>query len=222
MRQAPGTQRGKDNDAYKVEQVGTEHRNKCALHIGTLGRDLRKRNDSFGKTALARKHHRNYRNDAHQHHNTLDEVVQNSGHITAKYHINAGNNRHTYHTPFVRQAKRHTEQTGKAVIDTGGIGNQEHEDDSRRSNAQPLRLVALAEKLGHGGGLQALRDLTRTRTKHPPCQQRTKEGIADANPKRRQAVFPAKLTCVANEDYRRKVAGAKSERRKPGAYVTAT
>ena len=48
------------------------------------------------------------------------------------------------------------------------------------------------------------------------------KGIADANPKRRQAVFPAELTCVANEDYRRKVAGTKSERRKPGAYVTAT
>lgn len=36
--------------------------------------------------------------------------------------------------------------------------------------------VALAEKLGHGGGLQALRDLTRTRTKHPPCPAANQEG----------------------------------------------
>ena len=53
-------------------------------------------------------------------------------------------------------------------------------------------------------------------------QQRAQQGVSNPRPGGGDAVFPAELTCVANEDYRRKVAGAKSKRRKPGAYVTAT
>ena len=58
----------------------------------------------------------------------------------------------------------------------------EHEDDGCGGDAQGLRVVALAEKLGHGRRLQAMRHLTSARTEHPPSQKRADDCVADARP----------------------------------------
>ncbi len=146
---------------------------------------------------------------------------RSGSHVAPQHHVDAGDNGHTHHAPFIRQAECHAEQARKAVVDAGGVGNQEHEDDGRRSDAQRLGVVALAEEFRHGGGLQALRYLTRTGAQHPPCQKRADKRIADANPKGSQAILPAELACIAHENYRRKVAGAEGKRRKPWAHVAA-
>ncbi len=86
---------------------------------------------------------------------------------------------------------------------------------------RPL-LEALAEELGHGRGLESLRDLTRARTEHPPGKQAADDGVANARPGCGHAVLPAKLASVADEHDGAEVGGAVGEGRKPGTDVTTT
>lgn len=90
--------------------------------------------------------------------------------------------------------------------------------DAMRSPA----MVALAEELGHGRGLESLRDLARARTEHPPGKQTANHGVANTRPGRGHAVLPAKLASVADEHDGAEVGGAVGEGRKPRTDVTTT
>ena len=82
-------------------------------------------------------------------------------------------------------------------------------------------MVALAEEFGHGGSTQALCHFARAGAEHPPGEQAAQNGVADAYPRGRKAVFPSELTGVADEDDGREVRRAECKRGKPGAYVAA-
>ena len=65
-----------------------------------------------------------------------------------------------------------------------------------------------------------MRHFACARTQHPPGNERAQNGVAQAGPKRRQAVFPAELACVSHEDNGAEVAGAEGESAHPGAHVS--
>ena len=182
---------------------------------------MRQVDDRLREAAVAGEHGANHGGNAEQHHDALQEVVHHGGHVAAEHHVNAGDKRHANDACLVRQAERHAEQARQAVVDARGVGDEEHEDDGRGGDAQRAAVVALAEELGHGGGTQALRHLARAGAEHPPGEQAAQNGVADAHPRGRQAVFPTELAGVADEDDGREVRRAERERGKPRAYVTA-
>ena len=71
--------------------------------------------------------------------------------------------RHADDAHIVGQREGHAEQTRQTIVDARGVRDEEHEDDGCGGNAQRLGLVALAEELRHGGGLQAMGHLAGAR-----------------------------------------------------------
>ena len=114
----------------------------------------------------------------------MDEVVHDGGHVTAQHYVNARDKRHEDDAVLVWHvdAERNDDQARQAVVDRCRVRDEKHEDDGCGGDAQSLRVVALAEKLGHGRRLQAMRHLTSARTEHPPSQKRADDCVADARP----------------------------------------
>ena len=170
---------------------------------------------------MAVEHRHDDRHDAHEHDAALDEVVRDRGHVASEHHVNAGDDRHDDDAVLVRDvdAERDDDQAAQAVVDARGVRDEEHEDDGRRRDAQRARVVALAEELGHGRGLQAVRHLAGARAEHPPREQRADDRVADARPGRAEAVAVAELAGVSDEDDGAEVAGAVRERAEPRADV---
>ena len=111
---------------------------------------------------------------------------------------------------------------GKTVIEGCGIRNQEDEHDDGRGDLERIAEEALPEEVGHRGALQMLRHQARAATQDPPGQERADERVAQADPGGRQAVLPAELAGVSDEDDRREVRRAECESREPGADIAAS
>ena len=162
LRQAPGAQRREDDNAEQVEQIGPEEADEGALHGRTLGGDLRQRDDGLGEAAVVQDDRHDDSDNAEQHNDALNEVVHNRSHVPAKHHVNASDHRHADDAHIVGQREGHAEQARQAIVDAGGIRDEEHEDDGRRRDAQGAGIVALAEELRHGGCLQTMGHLAGT------------------------------------------------------------
>ena len=190
--------------------------------IGSGCLNLRKLNDGLGEPPLRLQNRDDDGRDADEHDDALQKVVDDRGHVTTKNNVYAGHDGHADDAPLVGHAERHREQTRQAIVDRCGVGDEEHEDDGSRGNAQALALVAFAEELGHRRGLESLRDLTCARTENPPGKQAADHGVANTRPGRGHAVLPTKLASVADEDDGAEVGGAVGEGRKPRTDVTTT
>ena len=83
------------------------------------------------------------------------------------------------------------------------------------------RTETLAEELRHGGGVQMLRHDTGAAAQNDPGQKRAEDGVADARPGGSDAVFPAELTCVADENDGGEIRGSVCERGQPGTDASA-
>ena len=218
LRQAPGAQRREDDDTEKVGRIGTEHRGEDALEV-RAAIYLGKRGHGLHEAAVIAQDGRDDGDDAHKHDDALEKVVHNRGHVAADHNIHAGDKRHGDDAHLIGQAECHTEQARQAVVDACGIRDKEDEDDGGRSHAQGLGTIPLAEELRHGLRIEAVRHLTGTRTHDPPGKKAAEQRVADARPKRREAVLPAKLAGIADENDRREVARTIGERAEPRAHV---
>lgn len=67
--------------------------------------------------------------DAHDHDDALDEVVDGGGHVAAGDDIHPGEDRHDDDTHGIVDVKGHAEQAGQSVVQRGGVGDEEDEDD---------------------------------------------------------------------------------------------
>ena len=90
------------------------------------------------KAALAVEHGGDDGDDADEHDDALDEVVDGGGHVAAGDDIDAGEHRHDDDAHGVVDVKRHAEQAGEAVVQGGRVGDEEDEDDDRRGDLQRL------------------------------------------------------------------------------------
>ena len=170
---------------------------------------------------IAGEDRRDDRDDADEHHDALDEVVHDRGHVAADHNVDARHHCHSDDAHVVGQPERHPEQARQAVVDRCRVGDEEDEDDGRRRDAQRLGLVAQSEELRHRLGAQAVRHLARARAEHPPSQKRAQDGVAYACPHGGDAVLEAELAGVADEHDSREVAGPVGERAHPRADVAA-
>ena len=219
--QPPGAKRGEDDHAEQVPRVGAKEVGKhAAAHFGTsVGWQHRQFLHGSGETTLTVQHGGDDQHDAENHDAALDEVVDSRGLIAAKNDIDGGEDSHRDGAVDVGDAEAHLEQRGDALIDTGGVGDEEHEGDDGGHDAEALAAVADAEEVGHGARTDVLCHHLGAATENPPCQQRADDGVADANPSGRHAILPAELSCIADEDHGGEVAGAVGESREPAAHV---
>ena len=134
------------------------------------------------KTSLAVEHHSDDGDDASEHDNALDEVVDGCGLITAQNHIDGSEECHEDDAVFVWNAEAHVEKFGDSAIDTSRVGNEEHESDDGRSDAQSLIGKSGAEKVWHGARVDVLGHQFGATTEDNPCKERTNDGVANTNP----------------------------------------
>ena len=146
-------------------------------------------------------------------------MVECRGAVASPDHVDAGHDGHGDDAPFVGDGKRHAEQAPEAVVDGGGVGDEEYEDDECGNDTQGLAVKALAKELGHGRRLDVVRHYARAAAEHEPGEQRADQRVADACPEGGETVLPAKLACVADEHDGGKVGGPVGERARPWAHL---
>ena len=60
--------------------------------------------------------------DANDHDNTLDKIVDGGGHVAASDNIHSGEHRHNDDADSVVDVKGHGKEPGKAVVKRGSVG----------------------------------------------------------------------------------------------------
>ena len=94
--------------------------------------------ESLHQSALLSQHGGNDGHDTEEHDDALDEVVHRRGAVTAQNHVYSRQDGHDDYAVFVGNAEAHLEERADALVDTGCIGNQEHEGDDRGHHAESL------------------------------------------------------------------------------------
>ena len=116
--------------AQQVQGGGAEEGGKDAgggghLRVAHLGQPLQ----GSQKAPLAVQDGGDHRHDAEDHDDALDKVVDGGSHIAPGDDIHSSEHCHDYHTHGVVDVKGHAEQPGQAVVQTGGVGDKEDEDN---------------------------------------------------------------------------------------------
>ena len=179
LRKAPGAQRSENDHAEKFQRLGAEEGGERAGrggHGGVLhaGERVHGRHEA----AVFIEHCQHHHDDAAQHDQALNKIVDGRGHVAARHHVDAGQRRHEDDTERVVDVEGHAEQPGKAVVERGRVGDEEDKDDDGRADLQPPGAEALAEELRHGGAVQVLAHQPRAAAEHHPGQQRAQKGVA--------------------------------------------
>ena len=78
--------------------------------------------------------------------------------------------------------ERHAEETAQAVIQGGGVGDHEDEDDNGGGDLQGRRGEALAEEVRHGCAGEALGHDPGAPAEDHPRQQGSDDGVTDTYP----------------------------------------
>jgi len=216
--QAPGAQGGEDDHAQQIHRVGTEEGGEHAGGGGRLSGHLGQLGQGRHKAALAVQHRHDDGGDAEKHDDALDKVVDGGGHVAPGDDVDAGEDGHDDDADGVVDVKGHAEQTGQTVVQAGGVGDQEDEDNHRGGDLQRLGAKPPAEKLGHGGAVQMLGHDPGAAAQHHPGQQGAKHRVADARPGGGDAVLPAKLSGVAHKDHGGEIGGAVGKGGEPGTH----
>ena len=154
LRKTPGSKAGQQHHACQTAGIRTKEGGEGAGGIGNrrVG-DFAQLLNGFGNAAVISSHRNNHGDDAENHNDALDKVVDGSGHITAHDDINGRQHRHGDDANRVINVKGHAKQSAQAVIQGCGVGNQENEDDRRGGQLQFFAVEALMEELGHGGAV---------------------------------------------------------------------
>ena len=112
LRKSPGAQRGQNNNSEQSQRVGAEER------VERAGRSrygfvsyLCKTVESLHKAAVVNENSRDYRDNADNHDNTLNKVVDSRSHVAARDNVNTREHAHSDDTPNVGNVERHFKQT---------------------------------------------------------------------------------------------------------------
>ena len=173
---------------------------------GGVARELGQLVNGVHKPALAGEDGRHDDDNPKEHDNPLDKVADGGGHVPAEDDVNRRKGRHYDDADGVGDVEGHLKQPGKAVVDRGGVGDQEDEDDDRGGDFKGLGVKPLFKKIRHRRRPQMLGHNPRPPPQHHPGQQAADGGVAQPDPGGGEPVFPAELTGVPDKDDRRKIA----------------
>ena len=113
--------------------------------------------DSLDKTSLQPKHRDYDGGDAEKHHDALNEVVYRRGLVSAKYHVERRKHCHQHDAVFIADVHAHLEESGDALVDSGGIGDQKDESYDGRDDSQGFAVETRTEEVWHGAALEPTR-----------------------------------------------------------------
>ena len=216
MRQTHRAQRGQDDYAKQSPRIWTEPRCKtsidCRVSIGWESGQLLYR---CHQTSLRIQHGNDDCHDAEEHDDALDEVVHRRCFVASEDDIDGCKGCHTDDAILVWNAEAHLEETRNAAINTGCIGNQEHESDDAGHDTQVLTAVARAKEVGHSATLDVLRHQFGALSQQKPGKQRADYSIANAYPSAGKAVSPAELPCITDKDDSREITRSVSKCSEP-------
>ena len=205
LRKTPGAERRQDDDTEQSGRVRAEEAREkalCALQsrFGDIGRvDDGKLFHGVQEAALAVQDRCDDRRDTAEHDDALDEVIERGSHVAAGDDIDGGQERHDEDDDMVVDAEGHPEETGQTVVDTGRVRDQEDERDDGTDDLEGRGAIALAEVLRHGARVEFLGHDAGTAAEDDPREERTDEGIPQADPGGREAELPAELAGVTDE-----------------------
>src|SRR5699024_8616773 len=218
--QAPGAEAGEEHHPQQPHGVGADEGGEDPGDGGEgLILDPGQALQGLEEAALAVQYRGDDGNDAHDHDDALDEVVDGGGHVAPGDDVHPGEHRHDHHAHGVVDVEGHAEQAAEAVVEAGGVGDQEDEDDDRGCQLQGTAGKSLSEKFRHGGAVQVLGHDPGPAAQRRPGQQGPQQGVADARPGGGDAVLPAELTGVAHKNHGGEVAGAVGEGGEPGTHA---
>ena len=172
--QAPGAQGGEDHDPKEAQGIRAEEGVEDSGHIAVRdGRILRRGQAAQGgdEAAVGAQHRTDDRDDADQHDDALDKVVDRGGHIAADDYVDGGEHCHGDDADGIVDVERHSEQAAQAVIQRCSIGNHKDEDDNGSHNLQGRCGEALLEEVRHGGTGKVLRHDAGAAAEDDPGQQ---------------------------------------------------
>ena len=202
LRKSPGTKGGQDDNSEKIGRIGAEEGREGALlseRCGNIALNFGELYYRIQKTALIIQYGYNDGADAEQHDNALDKIIDGSRHIAAQYDIDSGQNSHCDDTDGIRNIERDPEQARQAVVDGGGIGNQEDEGNGGGRNLQRLAEIPLPEVIRHCCCGQVVGHNAGPSAEHDPGKQASEECIAQTDPGRGKTVLPSELSGVTDE-----------------------
>ena len=108
LRKAPGSQAGEQNHTEQADRIRPKEGNERAVEVGSQRRfDLRKLFQRCEKTALSIQDADHYHSDACNHNDSLHQIIERGGHISADHHINCGQQRDSDNAPDERNAESH-------------------------------------------------------------------------------------------------------------------
>ena len=107
MRKTPGAEGGQDDDEEQEDGIGAQEGGVSALELRTGACDsgcLRELGNGFGKAALTVEHSEDYGDDAEDHDNALNEIVDRRCHIAADNDVDACQHGHGDDAPGIVNA----------------------------------------------------------------------------------------------------------------------
>ncbi len=126
--QAPGAQAREEHHPQQVQGVGAEEGGEHAGGGGGGGVAHPGQAVQGGHEApLAVEDGGDDGDDAHDHDDALNEVVNGGGHVAPGDDVHPGEHRHDHDAHGVVDVKGHAEQPGEAVVQRGGVGDQKTE-----------------------------------------------------------------------------------------------
>ena len=216
LRQAPRPERGQYDDEEQEKRLRAEEGGVLPAPVGA-GRERGYRRH---EPAVVAEHRAYDGRDADQHYYALYEVVERGRHVAADDDVYAREDGHDYDADSVIDAgESRVEEPREAVIEGGGIGDEENEGYGGGRDLQPPRVKSRSEEVGHRARSEVLGHDPRAPAEDYPGEQRADEGVSEAYPRRGDAEGPAELTRVADEDDGGEVGRAEGEGAQPGSHV---
>ena len=203
LRHAPHSEGGQTHENDYAEQLIVQEsaalrrdgiRNKREVGVG------KQRAEPLSPVHLRQIQQHKDRDDyADDHDYALYEVRDGGGEVAAEEEIRRGQTGENEYAPHGVDAERRLEDVPHALIDRGGIRQQEHEYRKCRDQLDILALVSLFEKLRHRARIERDGHVLGAVCEHEPCGERADEHIAYAYPHGGKPEIPAELARISHE-----------------------
>ena len=223
LRQTPGPERGKNDNTEQFQRLRTEEGSERAVQTGVcFCRNTGKCIHRFHESAVIVQNSGDNNDNTEEHDNTLNKVVDSGSHVAAGNDIHTGQHTHNNNAPNIVDAECGLKQSGQTVVQRSSVRNEENKNTRGCDEFERFGIEAVAEVFGHGCRTDVLGHQTGSSAEKHPCEKRTDDRIADADPCCGNAVFPAELSGVADEDNRGKIGSTIGKGSQPRTYTSSS
>ena len=224
LRESPCTERCKDNNSEEVERIRSEYRTE-SIGITLVVLDSVESVNSFGETVLLLDCEDNDSWYTYEHNNSLEEIIESSCLVAAECYINGWKYSHSYDyvdRAVLTEIEYHTKKSRQTVVYGSCVGYQEDEYDERGSHLERLGVISVLKEFRHCLCTEVVRHQTRTSAYQEERYQTSDNCVSNTYPCSRNAVHPAELSGITDENYRWKVGSTVWKGCQPRTYASSS